>query len=96
MQLKLHLSDMADNFADRALKLANARPTYETYLAEVVQCECVLREPRRIARLQRQSGPPAGETFRTLQLDRFPLSMQQLYTPRVMAFPNRCAPLKLP
>ena len=73
----LHLSGMADNFGDLALKAATAHLTYETYLAEVVQCECVLREQRRIARLLRQSGLPADKTFRTLQLDRFPLVIQQ-------------------
>ena len=51
MLRKLHLSGMADNFGDLALKAANAHLTYETYLAEVVQCESVLREQRRIARL---------------------------------------------
>jgi DNA replication protein DnaC len=73
----LHLSCMADNFGDLALKAATAHLTYETYLAEVVQCECVLREQRRIARLLRQSGLPLDKTFRTLQLDRFPLVIQQ-------------------
>jgi DNA replication protein DnaC len=73
----LHLSGMADNFGDLALKAATAHLTYETYLAEVVQCECVLREQRRIARLLRQSGLPLDKTFRTLQLDRFPLVIQQ-------------------
>src|SRR5260370_3730965 len=68
---------MADNYGDLALKAAAAPLTYETYLAEVVQCECVLREQRRIARLLRQSGLPAEKTFRTLQLDRFPLVVQQ-------------------
>src|SRR5260370_35615641 len=68
---------MADNYGDLALKAAAAPLTYETYLAEVVRCECVLREQRRIARLLRQSGLPADKTFRTLQLDRFPLVVQQ-------------------
>jgi DNA replication protein DnaC len=77
MLRKLHLSGMADNFGDLALKAASAHLTYETYLAEVVQCEYVLREQRRIARLLRQSGLPADKTFRTLQLDRFPLVVQQ-------------------
>ena len=77
MLRKLHLSGMADNFGDLALKAANTHLTYETYLAEVVQCECILREQRRIARLLRQSGLPADKTFRTLQLDRFPLVVQQ-------------------
>jgi DNA replication protein DnaC len=73
----LHLSGMADNYSDLALKAAHVHLTYETYLAEVVQCECVLREQRRIARLLRQSGLPLDKTFRTLQLDRFPLVIQQ-------------------
>jgi DNA replication protein DnaC len=77
MLRRLHLSGMADNFADLALKAATAHLTYETYLVEVVQCECILREQRRITRLLRQSGLPADKTFRTLQLDRFPLGVQQ-------------------
>src|SRR3982750_2185674 len=38
MLRKLHLSGMADNFGDLALKAASAHLTYETYLAEVVHC----------------------------------------------------------
>ena len=55
MLRRLHLTGMADNFADLAMAAATAHLTYETYLAEVVQCECVLRAQRRIARLLRQS-----------------------------------------
>jgi DNA replication protein DnaC len=73
----LHLSGMADNFADLAVKAASAHLTYESYLAEVVQCECAVREQRRIARLLRQSALPADKTFHTLHLDRFPLNVQQ-------------------
>ena len=39
--------------------------------------ECVPRTQRRIARLLRQSGLPAEKTFQTLQLERFPLLVQQ-------------------
>ncbi len=77
MLRRLHLTGMADNFADLASKAATAHLPYETYLTEVVQCECVLREQRRIARLLRQSRLPAEKTFHTLQLDRFPLGSQQ-------------------
>jgi len=77
MLRSLHLTGMADHFADLASKAATAHLTYETYLTEVVQCECVLREQRRIARLLRQSRLPAEKTFHTLQLDRFPLAIQQ-------------------
>ena len=73
----LHLSGMADNFADLAVKAASAHLTYESYLAEVVQCECAVREQRRIARLLRQSALPADKTFYTLHLERFPLNVQQ-------------------
>jgi len=73
----LHLTGMADNFADLASKAATAHLPYETYLTEVVRCECVLREQRRVARLLRQSHLPAEKTFHTLQLDRFPLGIQQ-------------------
>ena len=77
MLRNLRMPAIAALYEDLALKAANAHLTYETYLAEVVQCECVLREQRRIARLLRQSGLPADKTFRTLQLDRFPLVVQQ-------------------
>ena len=66
MLRRLHLTGMADNFADLALKAASVHLTYETYLAEVVECECVLRAQRRIARLLRQSGLLAEKTFETL------------------------------
>ena len=42
----------------------------------MVECECVLRAQRRIARLLRQSGL-RPKTFETLQLDRLPLVVQQ-------------------
>ena len=73
----LHLTGMADTFADLAVKAATAHLPYESYLTEVVRGECVLREQRRIARLLRQSRLPAEKTFHTLQLDRFPLGSQQ-------------------
>jgi len=77
MLRRLHLTGMADAFADLAAKAAAAHLPYEAYLTEVVRCECVLREQRRVARLLRQSGLPAEKTFRTLQLDRFPPGVQQ-------------------
>lgn len=73
----LHLSAMADSFADLALKAATAHLTHEAYLTEVVRGECLLRQQRRIARLLRQAGLPAEKTFRTLQLDRFPPAIRQ-------------------
>jgi DNA replication protein DnaC len=77
MLRRLHLTGMADAFTDLAAKAATAHLPYEAYLTEVVRCECVLREQRRVARLLRQSGLPAEKTFHTLQLDRFPPGVQQ-------------------
>ena len=73
----LKLPAMADSFADLAMRAAKANLTHEAFLYELVQSECVQREQRRIARLQRQSGVPLEKSFRTLQLDRFPLPIQQ-------------------
>jgi DNA replication protein DnaC len=73
----LKLPAMADAFADLAMKAAKANLTHEAFLYELVQSECVQREQRRIARLQRQSGLPLEKSFRTLQVDRFPLPIQQ-------------------
>ena len=77
MLRRLHLTGMADAFADLAAKAAKADLTHEAFLTEVVRCECVQREQRRVARLLRQSGLPAEKTFRTLQLDRFPPGVRQ-------------------
>ena len=73
----LRLPAMADHFADLALKAAKAGLTHEAFLYEVVQCEVTQREERRIARLLHQSGLPQEKTFRTLQLDRFPVLVRQ-------------------
>ena len=73
----LKLPAMADTVADLALKAAKMNLTHEAFLYELVQCECVQREQRRIARLQRQSGVPLEKSFRTLQVGRFPLVIQQ-------------------
>ena len=67
---------MADNFADLALAAAAAHLTCKTYLAEVVQCECVLRAQRRIARLLRQSGCRPRRRSRPAARP-FPLVVQQ-------------------
>ncbi len=76
MLRRLHLSGMADSFAELALKAAAVRLSHEAYLSEVVLRECQVREQRRIARLLRQSGLPLDKTFQTLELDRFPLLVQ--------------------
>jgi len=73
----LKLPAMADTFADLALKAAKAGLTHEAFLYELVCGECDQRDQRRSARLLRQSGLPLEKTFRTLQLTRFPLAIQQ-------------------
>lgn len=73
----LKLPAMADTFADLALKAAKAGLTHEAFLHELVRAECEQRDQRRTARLLRQSGLPLEKTFRTLQLTRFPLAIQQ-------------------
>ena len=73
----LKLPAMADAVADLALKAAKAGLTHEAFLYELVRGECDQRDQRRIARLLRQSGLPQEKTFRTLQLERFPLTIRQ-------------------
>ena len=73
----LKLPAMADTCADLALKAAKGGLTHEAFLYELVRSECEQRDQRRTARLLRQSGLPAEKTFRTLQLTRFPLTIQQ-------------------
>jgi DNA replication protein DnaC len=73
----LKLPAMADTCADLALKAAKGGLTHEAFLYELVRSECEQRDRRRTARLLRQSGLPAEKTFRTLQLTRFPLAIQQ-------------------
>ena len=77
----LKLPAMAESFADTALKSAKAGLTHEAFLYELVQAECVRREQRRIERLRQQSGLPLEKTFRTLQLERFPLAIRQQSLP---------------
>ena len=73
----LKLPAMADTFAALALKAAKAGLTHEAFLYELVRGECDQRDQRRAARLLLQSGLPREKTFRTLQLARFPLAIQQ-------------------
>ena len=62
---------------DLALKAAKGGQTHEAFLYDLVQCECVQRDERRIARLLHRSGLPQEKTFATLALDRFPLAVRQ-------------------
>ncbi len=83
----LKLPAMATCLSDLALKAAKANLTHEAFLYELVQTECVQRDEHRIARLERRSELPLEKTFRTLQLERFPLSVrQQLERLRTGAF----------
>jgi DNA replication protein DnaC len=73
----LKLPAMAAAFPELALKAAKGGQTHETFLYDLVQCECVQRDERRIARLLHRSGLPQEKTFATLALDRFPLPVRQ-------------------
>ncbi len=73
----LKLPAIAESYADLALKAAKGGLTHEAFLYELVRGECEQREQRRTARLLRQAGLPLEKTFRTLQLSRFPLAIQQ-------------------
>jgi DNA replication protein DnaC len=73
----LKLPAIAHAFPDLALKAAKQGLTHEAFLYDLVQCECVQRDERRIARLLHRSGLPREKTFATLALDRFPLTVRQ-------------------
>ena len=73
----LRLPTVGSLFGELAMKAAKAGWTHEAFLYELVRSECEQREQHRIARLLRQSGLPREKTFRTLQLERFPLVIQQ-------------------
>lgn len=73
----LKLPAMAAAFPDLALKAAKSGLTHEAFLYDLVQCECVQRDERRIARLLQRSGLPREKTFGTLALERFPLAVRQ-------------------
>lgn len=73
----LKLPAMAAAFPDLALKAAKNGLTHEAFLYDLVQCECVQRDERRIARLLQRSGLPREKTFGTLAVERFPLTMRQ-------------------
>jgi len=73
----LKLPAMAAAFPDLALKAAKNGLTHEAFLYDLVQCECVQRDERRIARLLQRSGLPREKTFGTLALEWFPLAVRQ-------------------
>jgi len=73
----LKLPAMAAAFPDLALKAAKAGLTHEAFLYDLVQCECVQRDERRIARLLHRSELPREKTFVTLTLTHFPLGVRQ-------------------
>ncbi|MDQ6908182.1 MAG: IS21-like element helper ATPase IstB [Chloroflexota bacterium] len=73
----LKLPAMAAAFPDLALRAAKNGLTHEAFLYDLVQCECVQRDERRIARLLHRSGLPQEKTFGTLAVERFPLAMRQ-------------------
>ncbi|SRR6266566_675677 len=73
---QLNLDGMAAIFADLALKAAKENLSHETYLFELAKHEQEQRTQRRTARLLRQSGLPAGKTFRTFEVERLSPSLQ--------------------
>jgi DNA replication protein DnaC len=83
----LHLSGMADTFADLALKAAKAHLSHEAFLYELAALETEQRAQRRIERHLRASRLPREKTFAALQLARFSPSIQlQLERLRTGAF----------
>src|SRR5215510_3493678 len=72
----LHLSGMADTFADLALTAAKAHLSHEAFLYELVALETEQRAQRRIERHLRASRLPREKTFAALQLARFSPSIQ--------------------
>src|SRR6266581_6779876 len=72
----LNLEAMATAFADLALKAAKENLSHEAYLYELAKHEEEQRTQRRTARLLRQSGLPAGKTFRTFEVERLSPSLQ--------------------
>jgi len=77
MRKTLRLPGVAGAFADVALKAAHEQLTHEAFLYELRCTECAQREERKIARLRQRSGLPEEQTFRTLQLETFPLVARQ-------------------
>jgi DNA replication protein DnaC len=72
----LHLSGMADTFADLALKAAKAHLSHEAFLYELAALETEQRAQRRIERHLRASRLPREKTFATLRLERFSPAIQ--------------------
>jgi len=73
----LKLPAIAEAFPELAPQAAKAGLTHEAFLYNLGRCECAQRQQRRIARLQHAAGLPLGNTFRTLQLERFSLPIRQ-------------------
>jgi DNA replication protein DnaC len=73
---RLNLGEMAQAFADVALKAAKEGLSHEAYLFELATLEEEQRTQRRTARLLRQSGLPQEKTFRTFDLQRLSPALQ--------------------
>lgn len=73
----LRLPTMSEAFGELAMKAAKEGLTHEAFFYELVRAECEDRQQRKISRLLRKSGLPEGKSFRTLDLEPFPLTIRQ-------------------
>lgn len=69
----LGLKTMAEAFPALAMRAAKERLTHEQFLSELAKLERLTKDQQRIERLTAQSKLPMQKTFRTLELERFPL-----------------------
>ncbi len=73
----LNLSQMANCFAEVAVRAVREGRSHEAYLHELARLECEHRDEQRRLRRTRESGLPLEKTFATLQLPIFGARLTQ-------------------
>ncbi len=74
---ELCLSDMKEYYSDVAKEAQKESLSYEEYLLELIERQCVIRRNRRIKRFLRESKLPLEKNFDTFEMKRLPSKIIQ-------------------
>lgn len=74
---ELCLSDIKEYYGDVAKEAQKESLSYEEYLLELIERQCVIRRNRRINRFLRESKLPLEKNFDTFEMERLPAKIIQ-------------------
>lgn len=74
---ELHLPTIIECYQEVAIQATNESLTYEQFLLEVIEKECITRRNRKIQRLLKQSKLPLEKNMINFQMKRLPLKLKQ-------------------